>query len=168
MADAYHYPPELLALLVDTIPLLCRSKNDVLVFFRGAGTPEGILAPLAAQLRSDRKSLHKYDIARTVIEALNSRGDSTLRARREVVKRVVEFEDFSTCWPEDQLKAKGLVAEVRRVVNVKDSFTRMNQEREAERAAAQAAARAEREAAAAKKAALADLRQKLFALFAPG
>jgi hypothetical protein len=31
------------------------------------------------------------------------------------------------------LKAKGLVAEVRQVVNVKDSFTRMQQERERER-----------------------------------
>jgi hypothetical protein len=166
MADAYHYPPELLALLVDTIPLLCRSKNDVLVFFRGAGTPESVLAPLAAQLRSDAKSLNKYQIARTVIEALNARGDATLAARREVIKRVVEFEDFSTCWAEDQLKAKGLVGEVRRVVNVKDSFTRMNQEREAERAYSQAAARAEREAAAAKKAKLSELRDKLFALFA--
>lgn len=166
MADAYHYPPELLALLVDTIPLLCRSKNDVLVFFRGAGTPEAVLAPLAAQLRSDAKSLNKFQIARTVIEALNARGDATLTARREVIKRVVEFEDFSTCWPEDQLKAKGLVGEVRRVVNVKDSFTRINQEREAERAASQAAARVEREAAAAKKAKLGELRDKLFGLFA--
>jgi restriction system protein len=35
----HHYPPEILNLLVDTIPLLCRSKNDVLVFFKGAGVP---------------------------------------------------------------------------------------------------------------------------------
>jgi hypothetical protein len=45
---------------------------------------------------------------------------------------VTQFEDFSACWPNDQLKAKGCVAEVRRIVNVKDSFTRMHQEREAE------------------------------------
>jgi len=45
----------------------------------------------------------------------------------------VEFEDFSTCWANDQLKAKGLVGELRRVVNVKDSFTRMSQEREREK-----------------------------------
>lgn len=50
------------------------------------------------------------------------------------MKRVVEFEDFSSCWPTDQLKAKGLVAEIRQVVNVKDSFTRMKLEMEKERA----------------------------------
>lgn len=69
-------------------------------------------------------------MARTVLTRLNERGEATFRERREVLKRVVEFESFSTCWPTDQLKAKGLVAEVRRVVDVKDSFTRMNQERE--------------------------------------
>jgi hypothetical protein len=41
------------------------------------------------------------------------------------MKRLVEFEDFSTCWPDDQLKAKGLVAEILRVIDVKDSFGRM-------------------------------------------
>ena len=33
----FHYPPDLFNLLVDTIPLLNRSKRDVLLFFRGAG-----------------------------------------------------------------------------------------------------------------------------------
>jgi hypothetical protein len=56
-----------------------------------------------------------------------------LRPRREIIKRVVEFEHFETCWPEDQLKAKGLVASVREAVNTKDAFTRMKQERDAER-----------------------------------
>lgn len=166
MADAYHYPPELLSLLVDTVPLLCRSKNDVIVFFRGAGTPETVLKPLADQLRSDAKSLNKYQIARTVIEGLNARGDSTLAPRREVIKRVVEVEDFSSCWPADQLKAKGAVSEVRRIVNVKDSFTRMKQERDNEKSEAQAVAHAERAAALARKKTIGELREKLFALFA--
>jgi Restriction endonuclease len=166
MADVYHYPPELHSLLVDTIPLLCRSKNDVVVFFRGAGTPDAVLKPIADQLRADAKSVNKYQIARTVIEALNARGDSTLAPRREVIKRVVEFEDFSSCWPEDQLKAKGAVSEVRRVVNVKDSFTRMKQERDAEKAEAQATVQAERAAAQARKKRIGELRDQLFALFA--
>ena len=42
----HHYPPEILNLLVDTIPLLCRSKNDVLVFFKGAGVPGAVTAAL--------------------------------------------------------------------------------------------------------------------------
>lgn len=166
MADTYHYPPELLSLLVDTIPLLCRSKNDVLVFFRGAGTPEAILTPLTNQLRADSKSVNKYQIARTVIESLNSRGDPTLAPRREIIKRVVEFEDFSSCWPADQLKAKGAVSEVRRVVNVKDSFTRMKQERDSEKAHVQAAVQAERAAEHARKKQIGDLKDQLFSLFA--
>ena len=54
------------------------------------------------------------------------------RPRREILRRVVEFEDFSTCWPNERFEAEGLVARIRSVVDVKDSFTRMRQERDAE------------------------------------
>lgn len=133
MEESYHYPPEVLNLLVDTVPLLCRSKNDVLMFFRGAGVSELIMSDLSRRVSVDRENINKYEISRTVIQRINEKGDSELQTRREVVKRVVEFEDFSTCWPNDQLKAKGLVGELRRVVNVKDSFTRMSNEREREK-----------------------------------
>ncbi len=129
----HHYPPELLKLLVDTIPLLCRSKKDVLVFFQGAGVPDDLMADYQRKVAVARDSVNKYEIAREILVRLNERGEPTLRERREVLKRVVECEDFSTCWPADQLKAKGLVAEIRRVVDVKDSFGRMRQEQEAER-----------------------------------
>jgi restriction system protein len=49
------------------------------------------------------------------------------------VRRVVDWGDFSTCWPEKALQAQGLVAKVRDLVNVKDAFTRMQRERERER-----------------------------------
>lgn len=129
----HHYPPEILNLLVDTIPLLCRSKNGVLVFFKGAGVPATMTVDFQQKIASDRSSVNKYEIVREVLVRLNDKGEATLRERREVLKRVIEFEDFSTCWPTDQLKAKGLVAEIRRVVDVKDSFGRMRQEQEAER-----------------------------------
>jgi hypothetical protein len=32
----FHYPPELTQLLINTIPLLCPAKRDVLTFFRGS------------------------------------------------------------------------------------------------------------------------------------
>lgn len=105
----------------------------MLLFFRGAGVAEGLFFDLAQQLRVNRACLNKYEIARTILQRINEKGDPALRTRREIIKRVVEFEDFSTCWPNDQLKAKGLVSELRRVVNVKDSFTRMAQEREREK-----------------------------------
>jgi hypothetical protein len=145
MDAAYHYPPELLELLVQTIPRLCPSKPSVLDFFRGAGVQQAVLRDLAQQVATDRSKITKFAIVRTVLTRLNERGDATLRERREVIKRVVEFEDFSTCWPEDQLKAKGLVAEIRRVVQVKDAFSRINIERqkEADARKAEAAARAE-------------------------
>lgn len=132
MDITFHYPPELLQLLVDTIPRLCRSKNDVLTFFKGAGVSRALTDDVRRQLSIDAASVNKFHITRTILIRLNEAGEARLRERREVIKRVVEFEDFSTCWPNDQLTAKGLVAEIRRVVAVKDSFTRMSQEREKE------------------------------------
>src|SRR5256885_124049 len=74
-------------------------------------------------------------MGRTVLERLNAKGEAALRERREVLRRVVDFANFDSCWPDDQLKAKGLVASIREVVNQKDAFTRMNNAREEERRA---------------------------------
>ncbi len=131
----FQYPPELFNLLVDTIPLLNRSKKDVVLFFRGAGVPDPMLADLVQRLKIDAANINKFEIARTTLQRLNERGEAGLNQRREILKRVVEFASFDGCWPEDQLKAKGLVASIREIVNQKDSFTRMNQAREEERAA---------------------------------
>jgi hypothetical protein len=129
----FHYPPELTQLLVQTIPLLCPAKRDVFMFFKGSGVGDSVRADLEAQVRNDRDSINKYEIVRAVLERLNAKGEAALRERREILRRVTEFEDFSTCWPNDQLKAKGLVAEISRVIGVKDSFTRMKQAQEEER-----------------------------------
>jgi restriction system protein len=131
--DAYQYPPELMDLLIDAIPLLCRSKTDVLMFFRGCGVPHALTADLRVRVENDRASINKYEITRTVLARINELNDSGLGYRREVIRRVTEFEDFTSCWESDRLKAQGLVARVREVVNVKDSFTRMRQERDSER-----------------------------------
>ena len=116
MDIVFQYPPELMSLLIDTIPLLCRSKKDVLLFLKGAGVGDAFTQDLRSQLAQNPESLNKYEITRTVLSRLNERGEASLRERREVLKRVVEFEEFSTCWPTDQLKAKGLVAEIRKVI----------------------------------------------------
>jgi len=165
MDTSYQFPPELTQLLIDTIPLLCRSKNDVLLFFRGAGTADALMADLQAKLVRDRSAVNKYELARSIIERLNAKGDACLRQRRELLKRVSEFEDFSTCWPNDQLKAKGLVGEVQRVINVKDSFTRMSKEREAERAERVRAAERQRQQEDRKRAQLQEAKNDLYALF---
>jgi len=165
MDITFHYPPELFQLLVDTIPLLCRSKLDVLTFLKGAGVDYQVMMDLWERVENDRENINKYEIVRTVLTRINELGEKTLRERREILKRVTEFEDFSTCWPTDQLKAKGLIAEVRRVVNVKDSFTRMKQEVEKEREKHQHEHQQRIKSMAQKQAELADIKRELFSLF---
>ena len=161
----YHYPPELFQLLVDTIPRLCRSKRDVLIFFRGAGVKRQMLADLERQLARDAASINKFDIARTLLSRLNEAGDEALGERRTLLQRVHDFEDFSTCWENDRLEAQGLVSQIRRVVNVKDSFTRMHQEREAEARRHREATRREAEALKQKREVVDGIRRDLAGLF---
>lgn len=129
-SDIFHYPPELFELLVETIPILNRSKKSVVLFFRGAGISENLYKDISNKLNADRESINKYEIARTILTRINEETDTYIRERRELLKRVVEFESFTNCWESDQYKAKGLVSEIRNIVNVKDTFTRMKQEKE--------------------------------------
>lgn len=165
MDITYHYPPELFQLLVDTIPRLCPSKRDTILFFRGAGVQRSSLSNLEQQVNQNPDDINKFTIVRSVLQRLNERGEPALRERREVLKRVVEFEDFSTCWPSDELKAKGLVAEIRRVVNVKDSFTRMRQERKSEQQKRIAEKEAKHQRLQEKKAQLNAVKKDLYQLF---
>ena len=163
--DRFHYPPDIFSLLVDTIPLLCKGKDDVILFLRGAGVPNDDLEEMATKVLADRRSVSKFAIVRNVLEKLNKRGDAGLRSRREVIKRVVEFEHFSMCWENDVYKAKANVGDLARIVNHRDSFTRMNQQREAAQAEVAARARVEREAVAVKRRKIEDVRTRLNSLF---
>jgi restriction system protein len=162
----FHYPPELFNLLVDAIPALNKSKKDVVIFFRGAGVADDFLKDLAQRVTADPQSIGKAEIARTVLERLNKRGELSLRERREVLRRVVEFTNFDACWPNDQMKAKGLVASVRDIVNQKDAFTRMNQAREEERQARLAGVEQEKRAKLQRAQKIDAAKQDLYALFA--
>ena len=126
----HHYPPELFELLVETISCLFKSKQAVLTFFWGAGVGASVTADVQAQLKNNRASIYKTQIVRTVLLRLNEAGDTAIRERREIVKRVCEYDDFSTCWPDDQHKAKGLVAEIQSTVGKHDFFRRMQQQNE--------------------------------------
>ena len=130
---SYHYPADLLQLLVETIPLLCRSKMDTVTFFRGAGVPVSMLDPIERTVQTNRESINKYAIARTVLTQVSEGRDATLRERREIVRRVVEFENFNMCWETDRDSARARVADISKMVSHRDAFTRMNLEREAER-----------------------------------
>jgi restriction system protein len=136
---SYHYPPELLELLCDAVPVLFRSKQAVIDFFAGAGVPAKVLADWKQRLKQDKDGVKKHELARSVLCRLNEAGEPALVHRREILKRITEFEDFSSCWDNDRYKAQGLVSQIQRVINVKDSFTRINLEREIERKQRQAA-----------------------------
>ena len=164
----YHYPPELFNLLIDAIPALNKSKSDVLLFFKGAGVSKDLVQDLEARLRTDRQSIGKAEIARVVLERLNQRGETTLRERRELLRRVVDFTNFDACWPNDQMKAKGLVASVREIINQKDAFTRMNQAREDERQARLATIEQEKRTKQQRAAKIEGAKQALYSLFAGG
>lgn len=108
MADAFHYPPELFELLVETVPRLSRAKKGVVLFLRGAGVADEDLSEVERTLARNHDTINKFEIVRNVLTKVNVLGDSGLRPRREIIKRVVEFENFETCWLEDQLKPNGL------------------------------------------------------------
>src|SRR5260370_32911367 len=103
MSEVYHYSPDLLQLLVDTIDALHRSKRDVILFFRGAGEHGQVIDDLAEQVSRDRDSIYKHEIAQQLLVLVNEGGDVTLRQRLEIVKRAVEWTDVSTCWTAQRL-----------------------------------------------------------------
>ncbi|MEX2170554.1 MAG: restriction endonuclease [Pirellulales bacterium] len=130
---AHHYPPELMTLLIDAIPRLIKGKKDVLTFFRGCGVNPQLYADLEQIVKFNRDTITKFEIVRQVLSRLNDKGDATLASRREILKRVTQWDDFSTCYDNQRIEAKGYVGEIQKLVNVKDSFTRINLEREKER-----------------------------------
>jgi hypothetical protein len=118
--------------LVNGVAALFKGKKEILLFFKGAGVPASMYRDLSDRVAKDKTGITKFEIVRTVLERLNEAGDAALGARRQVLQRICDFEDFSHCWEDDVPKARAAVAEIRRLIDVKDSFTRMKQVAEAE------------------------------------
>jgi restriction system protein len=156
-----------MALLVETLIRINPRKRDVISFFRGAGVTSSRLSDWAQRLQAEPQSVRKADIVRDVLQELNeNKGNDALRLRREVVRRVVQFEEFSACWESDRLQAQGLVAQLRSLVNAKDTLTQINIERERERAERLQESAERAKVIAATKAAREAVKRDLFALFA--
>src|SRR5688572_25118887 len=66
---AFHFPPDVLAAVKDAIPLVTRSKRDVLLFFEGCGVDGAILKPIRDQLAGD-STISKHRIAEDVLVEL--------------------------------------------------------------------------------------------------
>ncbi|MFE2971876.1 restriction endonuclease [Streptomyces sp. NPDC059340] len=163
--EAYHWPPELLELLIDTVPRLSKSKEGVLTFLRSAGVSEDLLHGYRELLRADRTAVSKFTMVRDVLGRLNEQGDTALPVRRQLLHHVTEFQEFTTLWEEDRSAAKGNIADIRSIVNTRDAFTRMQQEREAERDERVAAQRAQQEEINRRRQRLQDLKDQLAQLF---
>jgi restriction system protein len=131
--DQYQWSPGLLGLLIDAIPLICKGKEDVFLFFEGCRVPPSDLAPWRDRFARDKASVKKHPMTRSVLQHLNDRGDSGLAARRAVLQRVVEFDQFTDlCWPDDRDKARARVAEIQKLVSHEDAVTRLSQAQRAE------------------------------------
>lgn len=127
--DIYHYSPDLFDLLVQTIPLLNKSKKSVLTFFRSSGIEPSLFYDIEQKVALDRNNINKFEMVRTILERINSNTDKYLRNRREIIKRVVEFDSFSnSCWATEIYKAKGLIADIQKLVNLKDTLTKIKLE----------------------------------------
>lgn len=74
------------------IAVLHRSKDDVVLFFKGSGVSARFLSGLDARVRNDGSNIRKVEIARLVLVSLNEQGDATLRERREVLALRVDHD----------------------------------------------------------------------------
>ena len=166
-STTWHYPPDFMAMMVDTIPLLVRSKADLLAFFRGAGVPDDVLSPVRARLAADRDGVKMFDIARHVLYGVNEMGgDVGLQVRREIVKRVTQFTAFDKCYENNAMKARGGVKQISDFVRDRDTVTRLHDELERERSKAMAAATRKVEEQAQKRRNREAIARDLNALFA--
>ncbi|WP_406490750.1 restriction endonuclease [Streptomyces sp. NBC_01604] len=163
--EAYHWPPELLELLIDTVPRLSKSKEGVLTFLRSAGISEDLLRGHRKLLQADRNAVSKFKMVRDVLGRLNEQGDAALPVRRQLLRHVTEFQEFTTLWKQDRSMAKGNIADIRSIVNTRDAFTRMQQERDAERDERLAAQRAKQEEANRRRQRIQGLKDQLAQLF---
>ena len=120
---SYHYPPDVLELLVDTIPRLIKSKAGLLDFFEQAGTPEELLAEWRTKLHKDRMSVSKYHLARGVLRGLNALGDEARPIRHQVLSRLARHADFSAGWEDDRGRAEELVSRIRELAGETDAGT---------------------------------------------
>ncbi len=161
----FHYPPELLALLKEALPKLCKSKQDLLNYFQGAGVSRDALVPYQRLLSEKRNEFNKYHVTRDLLMMLNEKGEAGLGERRALLKRVTDTEDFSGCWENDRAAAIGLVAQIRAMVDVKDSFTRMKNDRDLEARQRRAAQDAALAAAEENKRVIRAVRDDFYALF---
>ena len=133
MDTTFHFPPDLVNLLIDTIPRLNKSKKDLLLFFKNVGVPDADLKKYNLLLQRNSEQFNKFNVTRELLEQLNVKSDAMLGIRRQLLQKVVCFDSFDMCWANDRLIAKSNVSEISKIVNLKDSVTKLEAYAEQER-----------------------------------
>ena len=124
MDTYFHFPPDLFNILVDTIPRLNKTKKDLLLFFQNVGVPSTYLQPYYLLLKTNRSQFKKFDVTREVLATLNEQTEKMLGVRRKLLQRIVEFDSFETCYPNDKDRAKANVSDIQKIVKLKDTVTK--------------------------------------------
>lgn len=120
----FHFPPDLFNLLVDTIPRLNKTKKDLLLFFENVGVPKQYLQTYYILLDRNRSQFKKFDVTREILAVLNEQAEKMLGVRRRLLQRVIEFDSFETCYPNDKDRAKANVLDIQKLVKLKDTVTK--------------------------------------------
>lgn len=126
-------PSDIFELIVDTIPRLVKGKVSVIQFFESCGVPWVHLIEVKRALAENRERITKYQIARMVVSKLNELGEVELRSRRDVLRRVVEWEDYAGSFANDRERAELNVHRLRKLTGMKDAVTRLKQDLQTER-----------------------------------
>ena len=110
--ESYHFRPDVFTAVVDAIALIRNSKRDVVTFFRSAGLEHPQLHEYEQQIKVDRDTLRKTEMAHTLLRIANEiPTDAGLKIRREILKAVVDFNNFEAVFPDKALAAKDAVDE---------------------------------------------------------
>ena len=164
-AAPHPFPPDVLENLVEAIPRLVRSKQQVLNFFTNAGVPAKLILDWQSAVDANRKSVTKFEMVRDILERLCRHGDMYLGELRQVLKLVVEWHEFSGSWETDAVKARGHVARLRELVGHKDTVTQVKQAAEAQEIQLRRARESDSRAKAEKEARLAEIDKRFARCF---
>lgn len=68
-----------------------------MLFLHRTGVAQEDRAEVQQPVDGDHHSITKFAIVRNVLTKVNTRGNNGLPTRRDIVKRIAEFENFELC-----------------------------------------------------------------------
>src|ERR1700682_4557815 len=93
------FPPEVFRLTVETIACVHKGKRDIFNFFKMCDVDDSDLAEANRLYSVDPDGTRKTAIAESVLHRLIKKQDAAIFQRREILRRLSQYEDFGSCWP---------------------------------------------------------------------